>query len=136
MKKTNLFNDIVQGVPKKRINGVLAKYGIRPAHSASEAHQKLALLVSRKGDKALYQVANLHPDKQLILKANKYSNCEGDDCSFCADGARCPHNAEGDESKGLTFKKVNSFLKENESIMTLLILVLSITALVQSVKGR
>ncbi|MCF7866918.1 hypothetical protein K9M18_05805 [Candidatus Woesearchaeota archaeon] len=72
---------------------MLVKYGLKPAKSPVEMERKLIALTRDYKEDALREFANIHPDKELILKyANreeKKSNAcgcsgfDGDDSSFC-----------------------------------------------------
>ena len=72
---------------------MLVKYGIKPAKSPLEMERKLIALTRDYKEDALREFANIHPDKELILKyANreeKKSNAcgcsgfDGEDSSFC-----------------------------------------------------
>jgi hypothetical protein len=74
---------------------MLVKYGLRPAKSPIELERKLVSLTRDYKEEALRELANIHPDKDLILnfadrpelKSNKQS-------SFCG----CSSGFDGEES--------------------------------------
>jgi hypothetical protein len=72
---------------------MLVKYGLKPAKSPVEMERKLIALTRDYKEEALREFANIHPDKELILKyadkeekKSKFCGCsgfDGDDSSFC-----------------------------------------------------
>lgn len=72
---------------------MLVKYGLKPAKSPVEMEKKLIALTRDYKEDALKEFANMHPDKELILKyadreekKSKFCGCsgfDGDDSSFC-----------------------------------------------------
>lgn len=72
---------------------MLVKYGLKPAKSPVEMERKLIALTRDYKEDALREFANIHPDKELILKyadrkekKSKFCGCsgfDGDDSSFC-----------------------------------------------------
>jgi hypothetical protein len=72
---------------------MLVKYGLKPAKSPIEMERKLIALTRDYKEDALREFANIHPDKELILKyadreekKSKFCGCsgfDGDDSSFC-----------------------------------------------------
>ena len=72
---------------------MLVKYGLKPAKSPIEMERKLIALTRDYKEEALREFANIHPDKELILKyadkeekKSKFCGCSGfngDDSSFC-----------------------------------------------------
>ena len=72
---------------------MLLKYGLKPAKSPVEMEKKLIALTRDYKEDALREFANIHPDKELILKyankeekKSKFCGCsgfDGDDSSFC-----------------------------------------------------
>lgn len=72
---------------------MLVKYGLKPAKSPIEMERKLISLTRDYKEEALREFANIHPDKELILKyadkeekKSKFCGCsgfDGDDSSFC-----------------------------------------------------
>jgi hypothetical protein len=72
---------------------MLVKYGLKPAKSPLEMERKLIALTRDYKEDALREFANIHPDKELILKyadrgekKSKFCGCsgfDGDDSSFC-----------------------------------------------------
>ena len=72
---------------------MLVKYGLKPAKSPIEMERKLIALTRDYKEEALREFANIHPDKELILKyadkeekKSKFCGCsgfDGDDSSFC-----------------------------------------------------
>ena len=72
---------------------MLVKYGLKPAKSPLEMEKKLIALTRDYKEDALREFANIHPDKELILKyadreekKSKFCGCsgfDGDNSSFC-----------------------------------------------------
>ena len=72
---------------------MLVKYGLKPAKSPVEMERKLIALTRDYKEDALKEFANMHPDKELILKyadreekKSKFCGCsgfDGDSSSFC-----------------------------------------------------
>jgi hypothetical protein len=71
---------------------MLVKYGLKPAKSPYEMEKKLIALTRDYKEEALREFANIHPDKELILKyadreekKSKFCGCSGfdGDSSFC-----------------------------------------------------
>jgi hypothetical protein len=72
---------------------MLVKYGLKPAKSPIEMERKLIALTRDYKEEALREFANMHPDKELILKyanreekKSKFCGCsgfDGESCSFC-----------------------------------------------------
>jgi hypothetical protein len=83
---------------------MLVKYGLKPAKSPVEMERKLIALTRDYKEDALKEFANMHPDKELILKyadreekKSKFCGCsgfDGDSSSFCGcsgfDGTTTP----------------------------------------------
>jgi hypothetical protein len=61
---------------------MLVKYGLKPAKSPMEMERKLISLTKDYQEEALKELANIHPDKELILK---YADREKEEkkCGFC-----------------------------------------------------
>lgn len=72
---------------------MLVKYGLKPAKSPIDMERKLIALTRDYKEDALREFANIHPDKELILKyadreekKSKFCGCsgfDGDNSSFC-----------------------------------------------------
>lgn len=72
---------------------MLVKYGLKPAKSPVEMERKLIALTKDYREEALKELANIHPDKELILKyadreekKSKFCGCsgfDGSESSFC-----------------------------------------------------
>jgi len=72
---------------------MLVKYGLKPAKSPLVMERKLIALTRDYKEDALREFANIHPDKELILKyadreekKSKFCGCsgfDGDNSSFC-----------------------------------------------------
>ena len=61
---------------------MLVKYGLKSAKSPMEMERKLISLTKDYKEEALRELANIHPDKELILK---YADREKEEkkCGFC-----------------------------------------------------
>lgn len=59
---------------------MLVKYGLKPAKSPMDMERKLISLTRDYKEEALRELANIHPDKELILK---YADREEKKCGFC-----------------------------------------------------
>jgi hypothetical protein len=65
---SKLLSTIATGSPQK-VNVFLAKYRMPAAQSVEEAIAKMKLVINRNGDNAMYDLAAIHPDKDLIVRA-------------------------------------------------------------------
>lgn len=118
---------------------MLLKYGLKPAKSPVEMERKLIALTRDYKEDALREFANIHPDKELILKyadrEEKKSNAcgcsgfDGDDSSFCGcsgfDGVKpnpVPTNAPALETTPTpTPAPTNGMFLKNENLGVILI---------------
>ena len=116
---------------------MLVKYGLIPAKSPVEMERKLIALTRDYKEDALKEFANMHPDKELILKyadreekKSKFCGCsgfDGDSSSFCGcsgfDGVKpnpVPTNATALETTP-TPPTTNGVFLKNENLGVILI---------------
>jgi hypothetical protein len=114
---------------------MLVKYGLKPAKSPVEMERKLIALTRDYKEDALREFANMHPDKELILKyANreeKKSNacgCSGFDgeySSFCGcsgfDGVKPTPAPTNTPALATTPTPTNGMFLKNENLGVILI---------------
>lgn len=105
---------------------MLVKYGLKSAKNPMEMERKLISLTRDYKEEFLKELANIHPDKDLILKyadkveeKSNFCGCSGFDgektCSFCGcssfDGTtnnqKTPAESKPVESKNSLFKNEN-----------------------------
>jgi len=80
MHNMTIYDNVALHSPRNA-QRLLRSYRIRPAQSTSELSNKLKKLTSRHGEKALNELAKIHPDRELILN--------GADIKLSADGEVC-----------------------------------------------
>ena len=105
---------------------MLVKYGLKTAKNPMDMERKLVSLTRDYKEEFLKELANIHPDKELILKyadkkdeKSNFCGCSGFDgektCSFCGcsgfDGVKSteskPTEPKPTESKNSVFKNEN-----------------------------
>lgn len=112
----DFYQNIAYSSKPGTINRLLKKYNRPPVQNQAEAEYELKLLVNKNGEAALYDVANLHPDKEVILKAQKNE--------FLAAGgtADCPTCKRGVDGSGGKAKKPSfnfkEYLNKNSGVVT------------------
>ncbi len=96
----------------------LREFGYNKPRNANELASMLADSVNRHGEKALKGIAEIHPDRKLILDSNNYQG-------------HGSYHADGDNG---TVKKIEtdteSFLKEHSRILLIGTLVIAGIALI------
>lgn len=115
---------------------MLVKYGLKPAKSPVEMERKLIALTRDYKEEALREFANIHPDKELILKyadreekKSKFCGCsgfDGDNSSFCGcsgfDGAvNTPSTPISTNTNTNTSTNSNGVFLKNENLGVILI---------------
>lgn len=75
---------------------ILDKYGYDPPKKPEELVKAMKLLVRKKGEPAVKELINIHPEKQLILEASGHNS---DESNYCG----C-HSSYSGETKDLLDK--------------------------------
>jgi len=125
-----IFDNIVQNTSVNKINAFLKKHNYPPVHSAPEAKRALIKL-AKKGDSSLYDITLLHPDRDLILRAEKdtYLSAGGNNKCYV-----CGFNGEEGEEKAQTFRNITDYFNKNAGTLMMIALGIGILSLVA--KGK
>lgn len=140
--KTSLYEYVAQH-NMEGVNAVLNKYGVPSQTSIPNATYCLKTICANKGDVALKDVADIHPDKYLIqetIGGTLYSNCGGcsgadGNYSNCSGSCKCGKSSFTGERDGASewyYQNANSDKKpvstENNTLgMVMMFSVLALT---------
>jgi hypothetical protein len=143
------FIDTVANRNFGQANAILVNNGIAAANGTDDLIRKLSILVLEQGDRALEQIAQIHPDRDLIMNnipsaqvANSnfngggFSNCSGcsggySNCEGC--GGTCGGKNKGySNADGTTNPQVSLISKEQTLNTLAVIAVFGIIAIIIS----
>jgi hypothetical protein len=132
---------------RKGGEAVLKKAGYPKPKNPKEMADMLAHFVTRDGENALLEIAKIHPDRELLVRAepelkkveNKIANADGDEeslnCSGCALAAAAIA-ADGTKSttpapvakKGLNEKTINILILSGAAVLTVSLITMIVVA--------